>query len=75
MESLILAVDQGTTNTKAILVDVRGRVLRERRRSPGISYPRATWVEQEPIDLWNSVRQAVGNACKPPRAERLPPLQ
>jgi glycerol kinase len=59
MDSLILAVDQGTTNTKAILVDVQGRVIARAAHSPGIAYPLATWVEQDPLDLWNTVSHAI----------------
>jgi glycerol kinase len=59
MDSLILAIDQGTTNTKAILVDAQGRVVARASRSPGISYPKATWVEQDPIEIWETVCQVV----------------
>ncbi len=64
MESLLLAIDQGTTNTKVILVDVQGRVVARATRSPGISYPQATWVEQDPLDLWNTVHQAVSECLQ-----------
>jgi glycerol kinase len=64
MESLLLAIDQGTTNTKVILVDVQGRVVARATRSPGISYPQPTWVEQDPLDLWNTVRQAVSECLQ-----------
>jgi glycerol kinase len=59
MDSLILAIDQGTTNTKVILVDVQGRVVARATRSPGIAYPQAAWVEQDPLELWDTVCQAI----------------
>ncbi len=59
MDSLILAIDQGTTNTKVVLVDMQGRVVARATRSPDIYYPQAMWVEQDPMDLWNTVRQAI----------------
>jgi glycerol kinase len=64
MDSFILAVDQGTSNTKAILVDAQGQVIARATRSPGISYPEATWVEQDPIDLWDTVRQVIDECIK-----------
>jgi glycerol kinase len=64
MDSLILAVDQGTTNTKAILVDVQGRVIARAAHSPGISYPQAAWVEQDPLDLWNTVHLAIDDCLQ-----------
>lgn len=59
MGSFILAIDQGTTNTKAVLVDLQGRIVARASCSPGISYPQPAWVEQDPMELWDSVRQAV----------------
>jgi glycerol kinase len=64
MDSLILAVDQGTTNTKAILVDVQGRVIARSAHSPGITYPQAAWVEQDPLDIWNTVRFAISDCLQ-----------
>jgi glycerol kinase len=55
---LILAVDQGTTNTKAILIDHSGAVLARASRPLSISFPQPGWVEQDPEVLWISVREA-----------------
>jgi glycerol kinase len=59
MGSLILAIDQGTTNTKAILVDPQGQIAACASCSPGISYPQPAWVEQDPEELWDTVRQVI----------------
>ncbi|MCB0085335.1 MAG: glycerol kinase, partial [Caldilineaceae bacterium] len=56
----ILAIDQGTTNTKAILVDETGKVLARAARPLAVSYPQPAWVEQDPRALWQSVLDAVG---------------
>lgn len=57
-EKLILAVDQGTTNTKAVLVD-RGGLVRARASRPlSIAFPQPGWVEQDANDLWRSVVDA-----------------
>lgn len=56
---LILAIDQGTTNTKAILVNIAGQVVARGSRSPGVSYPQPAWVEQDPLELWETVRGAI----------------
>jgi glycerol kinase len=64
MDSLILAIDQGTTNTKAILVDSQGRITGRASRSPGISYPQPAWVEQNPIELWDTVRQVIDECMR-----------
>lgn len=57
----ILAIDQGTTNTKAVLVDRRGAVTATASRPVPISFPQPGWVEQNPLDLWESVRSAVND--------------
>lgn len=58
----ILAIDQGTTNTKAILVDSSGRVGRRASHPLSVSYPQPAWVEQDPMALWQSV-QVVIDEC------------
>jgi glycerol kinase len=55
----ILAIDQGTTNTKAILVDPDGAVLRRAARSLAVAYPQPAWVEQDPLALWRSVCEVI----------------
>ena len=55
----ILAIDQGTTNTKAILVDRDGSVVSRASRPLSIRFPQPAWVEQSAEDLWRSVADAV----------------
>jgi glycerol kinase len=56
---LILAIDQGTTNTKVLLVDHSGRVVARAARPLMIRFPRPGWVEQAPEALWRSVADAM----------------
>ena len=58
-ERFILAVDQGTTNTKVILIDSHGNRVSEASEPAGITFPRPGWVEQDPIDIWHSVTTAI----------------
>ena len=53
--SLILAIDQGTTNTKALLVDHRGVVVFKASTPLEIFQPKPGYVEQDPLALWQSV--------------------
>lgn len=59
---VVLAVDQGTTNSKAVLVDDDGRVRSTGAAPVGLSTPEPGWVEQDPERLWSSVLDAV-SAC------------
>jgi glycerol kinase len=58
----ILAIDQGTTNSKAVLVSADGRILARGASPVGIEHPRPGWVEQDPLRIWQSVREATA-AC------------
>lgn len=60
---LILALDQGTTNTKAVLVDTRGRVIAKASRPLASLYPKPGWAEQSADDIWASVRAVIADAA------------
>ena len=51
----ILAIDQGTTNTKAILLTGEGRVIAQASRPMQVSYPKPGWAEQSASDIWATV--------------------
>jgi glycerol kinase len=53
--SLILAIDQGTTNTKALLVDQRGAIVFKASAPLEIFQPKPGYVEQDPLAIWQSV--------------------
>lgn len=55
----VLAIDQGTTNTKALLIDDAGAVLARATVPIGTSYPQAGWAEQSADEIWSSVRRAI----------------
>jgi glycerol kinase len=55
----ILAIDQGTTNTKAILVDDEGRIVAHAARPLAIEYPRPGWVQQDGGELLQSARECI----------------
>jgi len=58
-ESFVLAIDQGTSSTKAIAVASDGRVLARGSAPLGLVTPRPGWVEQDPDEILASVRSAV----------------
>ncbi|TDD20995.1 glycerol kinase [Kribbella turkmenica] len=57
----VLAIDQGTTNSKAVLVDAGGAVLATQSAPVALATPRPGWAEQGADDLWQSVLQAVSS--------------
>ena len=50
----ILALDQGTTSSRAILFDSQGRVAGMARKELSQIYPRAGWVEHDPMEIWET---------------------
>ncbi len=54
-----LGIDQGTTSTRAILYDENFRVVRLARRKFKQIYPEEGWVEHDPEEIWNTVRETV----------------
>ena len=74
MSGLILAIDQGTSNTKAIAVDGAGRIVAQASVPMQVDYPQPGWAEQSAMEIWNSVRQViatVAEAVGPVRIEAL----
>lgn len=59
MAEHVLAIDQGTTNTKALLIDRRGKVVGKGSSPVSVSYPRPGWVEQSGLQIWDSVLDAI----------------
>ncbi len=62
MTTAILAIDQGTTNSKVVLVSTDGAILSRGSSPVGIEHPQPGWVEQSPLRLWASVQEAIA-AC------------
>jgi len=58
----ILAIDQGTTNTKVILFDDDARVVSRASQPVSIAFPQPGWVEQDPVAIWRSVEEGMA-AC------------
>ncbi|HEX9982639.1 MAG TPA: glycerol kinase GlpK [Thermoanaerobaculia bacterium] len=52
MHAAILALDQGTTSSRALLFDARGRVLAVAQREFRQIYPRPGWIEHDAEEIW-----------------------
>jgi glycerol kinase len=59
---MLLAIDQGTSATKAVLVGPDGSIRARGSAPVGQSHPQPGWVEQSAEEIWESVRAAVA-AC------------
>ncbi|AEG43328.1 glycerol kinase GlpK [Isoptericola variabilis] len=62
MADYVLAIDQGTTSSRAIIFDHSGRIISTGQLEHDQIFPRAGWVEHNPEQIWNNVREVVGLA-------------
>ena len=57
---MILSIDQGTTNTKALVVGRDGRPVFRASTGLGLRHPEAGFAEQDPLEIWASVVRVIG---------------
>ena len=51
-KSFLLALDQGTSSSRSIVFDARGRIVAMAQREIRQIYPRPGWVEHDPKEIW-----------------------
>lgn len=62
MADYVLAIDQGTTSTRAIVFNHAGTIVSSGQIEHDQVFPRAGWVEHKPDQIWDNTRQVVGLA-------------
>lgn len=55
----VLALDQGTTSSRSLLFDEKGRVTRSAQMEFPQYYPEPGWVEHDPEEIWTSQRETL----------------
>ncbi|MFA4841710.1 MAG: FGGY family carbohydrate kinase, partial [Agrococcus sp.] len=62
MNDYVIAIDQGTTSTRAILFDHAGSIVSTGQLEHEQIFPQAGWVEHDPKEIWNNTREVIGQA-------------
>jgi glycerol kinase len=62
MTDFVLAIDQGTTSTRAMVFDAAGAVVAVDQMEHRQILPRAGWVEHDALEIWNNTREVIGTA-------------
>jgi len=62
MPRFVLALDQGTTSSRAILFDVRGGVAASDQHEFAQHFPKPGWVEHDPHEIWETQLRAARGA-------------
>ena len=58
----VLALDQGTTSTRAIVFTRDGQVYADAQKEHRQIFPRAGWVEHDPVEIRDNAREVLGQA-------------
>lgn len=66
MTEFIVALDQGTTSSRAIRFDNTGRIIATQQREFRQIYPRPGWVEHDPAEIWESQLAVAKAVCDDP---------
>ena len=59
MSKYVLAIDQGTTSSRAILFDKSGNIISSAQQEFTQYFPKAGWVEHDPIEIWETQSEMV----------------
>jgi len=62
MSTHVVALDQGTTSTRAIVFNHKGRVVAIGQKEHEQIFPRAGWVEHNADEIWSNTREVIGQA-------------
>jgi glycerol kinase len=62
--AFVVAVDQGTTGSTALVFDHRGRVVARAYSEFTQHYPRPGWVEHDPEEIWRVTLRVLRQACR-----------
>lgn len=54
MWEYILSLDQGTTSSRALLIDKQGRICSSAQKEYCQIFPKAGWVEHDPMEIWSA---------------------
>ena len=62
MADYVLAIDQGTTSSRAIIFDRAGSIVSTGQLEHAQIFPKAGWVEHDPAEIWRNTGEVIGQA-------------
>ena len=69
MADMILAIDQGTTSSRAIVFDAKLKPISVGQKEFRQFYPKSGWVEHDPEEIWSSVLATCKSALRKSKAK------
>ena len=61
-DQFVIAVDQGTTSSRAIVFNHAGRIVSLAQKEHRQIFPQAGWVEHDAVEVWDNVREVIAQA-------------
>jgi glycerol kinase len=71
MDQYLLAIDQGTTSSRAIVFDRSGGIVSQAQREFPQYFPNDGWVEHDPEEIWSTTLAVCREALAPVGAQRI----
>ncbi|MCT6698495.1 glycerol kinase GlpK [Rheinheimera sp. 4Y26] len=71
MQQVMLALDQGTSSSRALLFNQQGQVLAQAQQELNCQYPQQGWVEQDAEHIWLSVLKVCRDVLKQAQQQQL----
>jgi glycerol kinase len=62
MSQFVLAIDNGTTSTRAIIFDRSGKRCGIAQKETTQYFPQSGWVEHDPMEIWNNTLEVISSA-------------
>ena len=62
MSQYVIAIDQGTTSSRAIVFNHEGNIVSTGQLEHEQIFPKAGWVEHDATEIWNNIREVIGTA-------------
>ncbi|GAA1338549.1 glycerol kinase GlpK [Arthrobacter roseus] len=62
MSKYVIAIDQGTTSSRAIVFDHDGNIVSSGQKEHEQIFPKAGWVEHNATEIWDNTREVIGTA-------------
>ena len=64
MEKYVIALDQGTTSSRAIIFNKKKEIVKVSQKEFTQIYPKAGWVEHDPLEIWNTQKEVMLDVLK-----------
>lgn len=60
----IVAIDQGTTSTRFIIFNLKGKIIASDQKEHQQIYPQPGWVEHDALEIWQNTQEVISNTLK-----------